>query len=267
LSGDFREGFSNIGTGIKDTFMPSSMTPEQVNDRAIAIQQDVASKGGSISYTEALKQARQANPGLMRTYAPAVAGGLGLMAMTGGFEQKPLPETPFQQAMRTPIDVPVSLQRPIQNLPGVVYDDQGNIIGSKPWDPASGMGPTEIATPGIMSLQTPPGYIPPPGSPTMGRGAIAQPFNTAAMYGNLMPPRNFNTGGVASLAQGGYPRRIGQIDGPGTETSDDIPAMLSDGEFVMTARAVRGAGNGSRREGAKKMYALMHQLEQNAARG
>jgi hypothetical protein len=43
--------------------------------------------------------------------------------------------------------------------------------------------------------------------------------------------------------------------------------MLSDGEFVMTAGAVRGAGNGSRREGAKKMYALMHQLEQNAARG
>jgi hypothetical protein len=43
--------------------------------------------------------------------------------------------------------------------------------------------------------------------------------------------------------------------------------MLSDGEFVMTARAVRGAGNGSRRAGAKKMYAMMHQLEQNAARG
>ena len=35
----------------------------------------------------------------------------------------------------------------------------------------------------------------------------------------------------------------GQIDGPGTETSDDIPAMLSDGEFVMTAKAVKGAGS------------------------
>ena len=43
--------------------------------------------------------------------------------------------------------------------------------------------------------------------------------------------------------------------------------MLSDGEFVMTAKAVRGAGGGSRREGAKRMYALMHQLERNAARG
>jgi hypothetical protein len=76
-----------------------------------------------------------------------------------------------------------------------------------------------------------------------------------------------NMGGIAGLAQGGYPRRNGQIDGPGTATSDSIPAMLSDGEFVMTAKAVRGAGKGDRRAGAKRMYALMHQLEQNAARG
>jgi len=80
-------------------------------------------------------------------------------------------------------------------------------------------------------------------------------------------PQQAATGGIASLAPGGYPRRTGQISGPGTETSDDIPAMLSDGEFVMTAKAVRGLGKGSRRAGAKKMYALMHQLEKNAARG
>lgn len=79
--------------------------------------------------------------------------------------------------------------------------------------------------------------------------------------------RFMNMGGIAALRQGGYPRRTGQISGPGTETSDSIPAMLSDGEFVMTARAVRGMGNGSRRDGARKMYALMHKLERNAARG
>jgi hypothetical protein len=39
---------------------------------------------------------------------------------------------------------------------------------------------------------------------------------------------------------------------------------LSDGEFVMTAKAVRGAGGGSRDAGAKKMYALMHQFEKRA---
>jgi len=76
-----------------------------------------------------------------------------------------------------------------------------------------------------------------------------------------------NMGGIASLGSGGYPRRTGQINGPGTATSDSIPAMLSDGEFVMTAKAVRGAGKGDRRAGAKRMYALMNQLEKNAARG
>jgi hypothetical protein len=105
---------------------------------------------------------------------------------------------------------------------------------------------------------------------------ITQPYNTSSMYADLMaPPRRFADGGgvgypmagIASLAKGGYPRRTGQISGPGTEKSDSIPAMLSDGEFVMTAKAVRGAGKGSRRAGAKKMYDLMHQLERNASRG
>lgn len=53
----------------------------------------------------------------------------------------------------------------------------------------------------------------------------------------------------------------GHISGPGTGTSDSIPALLSDGEFVMTARAVRGAGDGDRKKGARKMYQLMRQFE------
>ena len=56
----------------------------------------------------------------------------------------------------------------------------------------------------------------------------------------------------------------GEIVGPGTPTSDSIPAMLSDGEFVMNARAVRGAGGGDRQKGAKKMYAMMRQFEGRA---
>ena len=53
----------------------------------------------------------------------------------------------------------------------------------------------------------------------------------------------------------------GEIVGPGTGTSDSIPALLSDGEFVMTARAVRGAGNGSREKGVRKMYDMMRAFE------
>ena len=61
-----------------------------------------------------------------------------------------------------------------------------------------------------------------------------------------------------------YPERIGAIDGPGTGVSDDVPALLSDGEFVMTARAVRGAGNGSRDKGVRKMYQMMRRFEGGA---
>ena len=73
---------------------------------------------------------------------------------------------------------------------------------------------------------------------------------------------------VAYSADGGeienFPRMTGRIDGPGTETSDDIPAMLSDGEFVFTAKAVRGAGSGNREKGMKNMYALMSKFERMA---
>jgi len=48
------------------------------------------------------------------------------------------------------------------------------------------------------------------------------------------------------------------------EKADDIPAMLSNNEFVFTADAVRGAGNGDVKEGARKMYAMMKEYEGNA---
>lgn len=72
------------------------------------------------------------------------------------------------------------------------------------------------------------------------------------------------------LAKGGMPvpevdaRVGGHLQGPGTGTSDSIPARLSDGEFVMTAKAVRGAGNGDRKEGARRMYELMHEFQKRA---
>ena len=45
------------------------------------------------------------------------------------------------------------------------------------------------------------------------------------------------------------------------EKADDVPARLSKNEFVFTANAVRGAGKGDIKKGAKKMYQLMRQYE------
>jgi hypothetical protein len=59
-------------------------------------------------------------------------------------------------------------------------------------------------------------------------------------YGGMVPIA-YATGGKVSTED--FKKKNGKINGEGTETSDDIPAMLSDGEFVMTGQAVRGAGS------------------------
>jgi len=91
-------------------------------------------------------------------------------------------------------------------------------------------------------------------------------YYTPSTYANdvrpVEPVRNFAKGGITSLD--GYPRKEGAINGAGTGTSDSIKALLSDGEFVFTAKAVRNAGQGSRRKGAKRMYQLMRSLEGKA---
>ena len=77
-------------------------------------------------------------------------------------------------------------------------------------------------------------------------------------------------GGIVSLNMGG------RIEGPGTGTSDSIKAgifqngkkvqeaRLSNDEFVMTNKAVKGAGNGDPDVGARRMYAMMDKFERMA---
>jgi len=81
----------------------------------------------------------------------------------------------------------------------------------------------------------------------------------------------FAKGGIADLPQvrmleGGMPeidyRQSGGFVPVGKkEKADDVPAMLSKNEFVMTADAVRGMGDGNVEKGAQRMYDQMKQLE------
>jgi hypothetical protein len=80
---------------------------------------------------------------------------------------------------------------------------------------------------------------------------VAEEPVTGMRYGGAVMPTQMRYGGMVPMAYatGGnvstedFKKKNGKINGEGTETSDDIPAMLSDGEFVMTGRAVRGAGS------------------------
>jgi hypothetical protein len=82
--------------------------------------------------------------------------------------------------------------------------------------------------------------------------------NTFAQGGSIVPPARRIEGGVIELdarKSGGY------IPYGKKERVDDVPAMLAKDEFVFTSRAVKGAGDGSAKRGAAKMYKLMKQLE------
>lgn len=118
-------------------------------------------------------------------------------------------------------------------------------------------------------------------------GGRFQTYDTGSIYPQYAPRKGYAKGGIAGFAKGGesFPdlnndgeltyadilkgrgvdlRNGGEASGPGTGTSDSIPARLSDGEFVMTAKAVRGMGDGDRAEGVRKMYALMNELQGEA---
>jgi hypothetical protein len=74
-------------------------------------------------------------------------------------------------------------------------------------------------------------------------------------------------GGIMNLKMGGLPAEMdlrakgGFVPIGKKERADDVPARLSKNEFVFTANAVRNAGDGDIRKGAKRMYNLMHKLE------
>jgi len=78
---------------------------------------------------------------------------------------------------------------------------------------------------------------------------------------------NKNEGGMMSVLPKGIEadyRGGGFIPIGSKERADDVPARLSENEFVMTADAVRAAGGGSINQGAQRMYNLMHNLEARA---
>ncbi len=97
-------------------------------------------------------------------------------------------------------------------------------------------------------------------------------FNRGAGEGPIrFRPVNRRQGSASDLLyanKGGpayFPRRDGGImPSEGSGTTDDVPAMLTAGEFVMTRDAVKGAGNGNLNRGIQKMYSMMDNLEGNA---
>jgi hypothetical protein len=203
---------------------------------------------------------------------PKIALGLGVAGLAGGFKDK-TKQDPVTEAEK---------ERYFENNRRAAERDKfiregGYGLETPVLTPFNPIVATDYSA-AMPMQQTAPTVV--PTGITRSPGAIAQPYNLAGMYGvplvygqDNMLGGSQGIMGVQGLAKGGspmptnFPRKTGPISGPGTGTSDDIPAMLSDGEFVFTAKAVRNAGKGSRRKGAARMYKLMKMLEGGPVKG
>jgi hypothetical protein len=203
---------------------------------------------------------------------PKIALGLGVAGLAGGFKDK-TKQDPVTEAEK---------ERYFENNRRAAERDKfiregGYGLETPVLTPFNPIVATDYSA-AMPMQQTAPTVV--PTGITRSPGAIAQPYNLAGMYGvplvygqDNMLGGSQGIMGVQGLAKGGspmptnFPRKTGPINGPGTGTSDDIPAMLSDGEFVFTAKAVRNAGKGSRRKGAARMYKLMKMLEGGPVKG
>ena len=196
--------------------------------------------------------------GLFTRYAPLALAGTAAASLAGGMKSDPVDQAPAFDRSYTGTDY--MRDNPNKFSGGLSSYTRPSVLES-PIVPTPSYA--NIPT-GAPSVNIPTGISNQP-------SGVPQPYNVAGLYGVPLIygpdglPRNYARGGAAKSTE--FPRKNGPINGPGTGTSDDIPAMLSDGEFVFTAKSVRNAGGGSRRKGAARMYKLMKMLEGGPVKG
>lgn len=248
-----------VPVGTVGTMTPSAAAPGGFDYSKLTAGQRFGeifspSAGNESTIVDRLTNAFLVNPAAktdVGRYLPAGLTLAGIGALTGGYKTEPVDQNPAFNRDYTGMNY-------IRDNPRLFGGTLGRVEGMpapyNPLVPTSSTGP--MPTGGVAPTVIPRGA-------SLRPAGIAQPYNIAGLYGipdlsaPVEQPIYMNRGGDPSK----FPRKTGPINGPGTGTSDSIPAMLSDGEFVFTAKAVRNAGGGSRRKGAKRMYALMKKLE------
>jgi len=267
VTGPPTDDVTETSTGEEDSSSPEGdypwlTTPDQVYKHIYATRTTKGLTEKQIA--DATNYTKAQPPGIIPNWLSML---LGLGSVFGG-SSDPAPKSLQEAATRRSMEV---------------YGDE-NLF-----DP-TGPSPLQEIDPEFRDIKT---FMPTGQVPDFGlayRGVPSQmyanyegtgPRGVAGLRGNITPKTQVAQvaqGGLMGLAYGGstsYPRMNGQIAGPGTEKSDDIPAMLSDGEFVVNAAGVRGIGNlmgnkkpkskaAQRREGARMMYALQKAGEKAA---
>ena len=171
----------------------------------------------------------------------------------------PTPPTPVQTGLATVSGGPIGLMKRLTGGKGVaVPNNEGIMTGGG--NPLLARMMEQLAR---ETENNPPRQL----NESVLRSSVMAPNNTEAGLQAVKQLGKVDQG-LSSFYQKADPAMMaggGEVEGPGTGTSDSIPANLSDGEFVMTAEAVRNAGGGNRNLGAARMYDLMNRFERGMA--
>jgi len=244
LADKFSTKLEGYAGDVKDVLAGKSPSSGDIAKEAAKVKALYLKEGIEISNANAIAAATESlTPGPIRAYGPSLAIA-GLAGIPLGFYDDP--EDPDKAAREEAAQRAREAMSPSRRNALLESDPDRYMI--RDLDPYK--------------------YRPPPNRRTY-QGTRPVNFARAA----VPPPYLQNNPGYAryAAADGGfidgqprYPRREMLVEGPGTERSDDIPAMLSDGEFVLNSRSVRGAdptGQGNRYRGAQNLYNMMRNFE------
>lgn len=252
---DFLSSSKDFLSSAYDKISPSAIQKAGVADAMAAgnaaVSQLPAATSDAIKASVFNKAYESALPGVLSTYGPMAGVALAGATALGAF-------TPPKMEMPQNIgEFETSGQEMLQQNPeeyGLTYGGTQTTYAPNPYENLYNPGQVQFTRQTDPYANMYAGYKLPASQPQV------NPYQTVQSGIGSIPTQRLAKGGTAE-----YPRKTGAISGPGTGTSDSVPAMLSDGEFVFTAKAVRAMGNGSRRKGAKRMYAMMKQLERKAS--
>ena len=273
---------------------PQDFTPEQ-----IAAQQPVGAAPGVAADPSVTPGAGKEGPNLMEYALPAMMAA-GVMG-GGGYEEGAPPELPPHMMEPLPIyDSSREFIGPTDPSAYYQYGQQGApqsgeqlFVTADPFagetgtptvapGPAGGLGGSDPVSQMIASGQIVPAAMVAGGGGQLQMAGYRQDPNT----GDWLPPQQ-QLGQGLPQARGGY-QRGGEFDywsqnadvpraapsvaasgryvkGEGTGRSDDIPARLSDGEYVMDAESVALLGDGSGDAGARRLDEMRQNLRKHKA--
>lgn len=273
------------GIGISEDGRNYALSQEEVKSMVDSGILNTAESGyvaatggtGNVPGGSAPQAGSSGGSGILRAAGAALAGGAlagtsGGMPFGGSPNLAQMPEAPFRTAMEEP---PISKPQS--------YDKLAEFKG--PLDEFLSMVEKGSYTPRTQPQQTPQPQTPVIDrldQPTFPQVDMANYFNYGQstdidnVLGSIPGMPMMKAGGMASplMAAGGGAldvvhhsgkkrldfRQGAAVSGPGDGQSDDIPAMLADGEFVFPADVVAALGNGSTKAGSDKLYKMMHEI-------